>query len=145
MDPVVEDAEIGFGRTGAGAEQPGRLRELLGGAPGFALGGEGVAQHQLVAALSIFAHHAAEVGGLHLLRPLIFDAQFLFGFLQGDMDLVVPRLLDRRGEDRRHLQLLVLGESHARQHRRCEAKRAEFQHDAPRQAGAPHFAMIVFH
>ena len=91
VDPVVEDAEIRLGRPGAGAEQEGDLRELLGGAARLALGGEGVAQHQLVAAAGIFAHDAAEIGGLHLLRPFVLDAELLLGLLQRDMDLVDPR------------------------------------------------------
>ena len=131
MDPVVEHAEIGLGRPGAGPEQEGGFRKFLGGAARFALGGEGVAQHQFVAALRIFAHDPAEIRGLHLLRPFVLDAELVDGLLQRDVDLVVPRLFDRRGEDRRDLQLLVLRESHARQHCGGDAGRAHSQQVTP--------------
>jgi hypothetical protein len=97
--------------------------------------------------LRIFAHHTAEIGRLHLLRPFVLDAEFLLGPLQGDMDLVDPWLLGRRGEDRRHLQLLVLRQDLARQHRCRQAERAEFQQIASRKPFAfrVDFALPVFH
>ena len=133
MDPVVEHGEIGLGRPGAGAEQERHLREFLGGAARLALGRERVAEDELIAAGGVFAHDAAEIGGLHLLRPFVFDAELLLGLLQGDVDLVVPRLLDRRGEDRGDLELLVLREGHARQRGGDEPHAADLDDIAARK------------
>ena len=109
MDPVVEHAEIGLGRAGAGTEQEGGLGELLGGAAGFAFGGEGIAHHQLIAALGIFAHDTTEIGCLDLLGELVVDVELLGRLGKGEVDLLVPGLLDRGGEDRGNLELLVGG------------------------------------
>ena len=133
MDPVVEDAEIRLGRASARSEQEGGLGELLGGAAGFALGGKGVAHDEVIASLSIFAHDAAEIGGLDLFRPFVFDAEFLLRLLQRHMDLVIPRLLDRRGEDGGDFHLLVLREGKARQHDRRQAGCAEPENLAARK------------
>src|SRR5262249_54475996 len=51
------------------------------------------------AALGIFAQNAAEIGRLHILRPGIADTKLSLGLEQGDVDLVDPRLLNRRAED----------------------------------------------
>ena len=102
MDPVVEDAEIRLGRARArsrtgrrpsGTPWPSRRasRSAAKASP----------THEVMPLLRILAQHPAEIGGRHLLRPCVVDAELLLGALQGDVDLVVPGLLDRRREDRR--------------------------------------------
>ena len=99
VDPVVEDGEVGLGRTDARAEDVGDVGVVRRHPPGDALGAEGVAHDQLVAALGVLAHDAGEVGRLDALRPGVLDAELLLGLDQGDVDLVDPGLFDRRLED----------------------------------------------
>ena len=106
VNPVVEHAEIGLGRTDARAEDEGHVRVVAGHPAGDALGAEGVAGDQLVALFGILTHDAGEIGGFDALRIVVDDPQFVLGLEQGHVNLVDPGLLDGGLEDRRHLQRL---------------------------------------
>ena len=123
MDPVVEDGEIRLRRPLAGAEDEGDVGKFLGDAAGDVLGGEGVAGDHLVAVAGEFAQHARVVGRGHALGPFVFDAELLLRLQQRLVDLVDPGLLDRRGEDRGDLHLL-LRDGRARHERGGEERAA---------------------
>ena len=106
MDPIVEDAEIGIRRADARAHDEGDLGIGLGGAARGLLIGEGIAHDEIGALLRMLAQHPAEIRGLHILRPDVFDAEIGLGLQQRDMDLVDPGLLDRRAEDAGDLELI---------------------------------------
>ena len=100
MDPVVEDAEIGIGRPAARAHDEGDLgdRPWRRGARRSS-SVKASPMTRLAPFCACFAQHAAEIRGLHILRPVVVDAEIVLGLQQRDMDLVDPGLLDRRAED----------------------------------------------
>ena len=135
VDPVVEDGEVGVGRTAAGAEDEGDVGIVGGhGAHGL-LVAEGVAEDDVRhVELGDLAQGQLHVAGVaEVVGEGVLDAAGVRLGLQRGVDDAVPGLLDLRGIGAEDLEGLVLGDdrSAAHGHGECQQPCGRAHGDTP--------------